>query len=141
MVSSSHSQPASQPPTPPQPQPQPPPRARSLLLISAGFDAAEGDTQGKMRVTPAGFATMTSLLLKGTSCPVAAALEGGYNAPVTSSCCEAVLRALLGERTVRPPAQFLARTTEPTLRAVIAAQREYWPVLREQALMMDDFFA
>lgn len=104
-----------------------------------------------MKVTTDGFATMSSLLLQAcpspsspplaphltaqlemqaTDCPVAAALEGGYNAPVTSACCEAVLRVLLGEEATRPTAQFLSRATEPTLRAVVEAQRQWWPVLR-----------
>jgi len=48
-----------------------------LLLLSAGFDAADGDAQGKMKVTAAGFAQMTQLLLSAVDCPVAAALEGG----------------------------------------------------------------
>jgi hypothetical protein len=52
--------------------------APGLLLISAGFDAAEGDAQGKMRVTPQGFAHMTELLMGALpTCPVALALEGG----------------------------------------------------------------
>ena len=38
--------------------------APDLVLVSAGFDAAEGDLQGKMRVTPAGFAEMTARLLR-----------------------------------------------------------------------------
>ena len=48
-----------------------------VLLLSAGFDAADGDAQGKMKVTAAGFAQMTQLLLNAVDCPVAAALEGG----------------------------------------------------------------
>ena len=51
--------------------------APDLVLVSAGFDAAEGDLQGKMRVTPAGFAEMTARLLR-TRVPLALALEGGY---------------------------------------------------------------
>ena len=37
---------------------------QDLLLISAGFDAADGDAQGRMRVTPNGFANMTTMLLE-----------------------------------------------------------------------------
>ena len=49
--------------------------APELLLISAGFDAADGDAQGRMKVTPSGFAHMTSLLLTAVQCPIVAALE------------------------------------------------------------------
>ena len=69
---------------------------------------------------------------QATSCPVSAALEGGYNAPVTSACCEATLRALLGEHTPPPPPTFLSRSTEATLRAVVTTQKRYWPVLEQQ---------
>ena len=40
---------------------------------------------------------MTARVLRTVSCPVAAALEGGYNASLTSECCEATLRVLLGQ--------------------------------------------
>ena len=44
-----------------------------------------------MKVTPTGFARMTSMLCAcGT--PMALALEGGYNELVTNECCEAVVR-------------------------------------------------
>ena len=37
--------------------------APDLVLVSAGFDAAEGDPLGSMRISPAGYAAMTSRLL------------------------------------------------------------------------------
>ena len=87
-----------------------------LLLISAGFDAADGDAQGKMRVSPTGFGMMAKLLLEGVTCPIAAALEGGYNSLVTCQCTEAVLRVLLGEDITEPPPTLLNMQTEPTPR-------------------------
>ena len=113
--------------------------AADALLVSAGFDAAEGDAQGRMRVTPSGFAAMMRVLLEGTSCPVAAALEGGYNSVVTSQCCEAVIRVLLGEEVAPPPTQRLSKHCQPTLRQVLDVQRPHWPVLRGS--MMDGYFA
>ncbi len=113
-----------------------------LLLISAGFDAADGDAQGRMKVTPAGFAHMTAMLLQAVSCPVACALEGGYNPLVTSECCEAVLRVLLGEEAPPPAPQLLSRCCEPTLRAVVSKQQAHWPVLRDgRKGVLDRFFA
>ena len=110
-----------------------------LLLISAGFDAADGDAQGRMRVTPAGFATMTTLLMQAAQCPTSAALEGGYNSRVTSECCAATLRALMGEVVEVPTAQLLNRTCEHTLRAVVAVQAPHHPLLLKGSL--DVFFA
>ena len=113
-----------------------------LLVISAGFDAADGDAQGRMKVTPAGFAQMTAMLLQTVSCPVCCALEGGYNRLVTSECCEAVLRVLLGEQAPMPPPQLLSRCCEPTLRAVMSTQKAHWPVLSDDSEgVLDRFFA
>ena len=67
-----------------------------LVLISAGFDAAEGDPLGGMHVTPAGFAHMTQRLMALCGGRVVVALEGGYQLSAVSSSAEAVLRVLLG---------------------------------------------
>lgn len=115
--------------------------APDLLLISAGFDAAEGDAQGKMRVTPTGFARLTELLLAAVTCPIAAALEGGYNSLVTCECCEAVLRALLGETVSERPPELLQPTCEATLRECINQLKPHWPCLRYKPKTLDDFFA
>ena len=61
------------------------------------YDAAEGDIHGKMCISPSGFGAMMARVLRTVDCPVAAALEGGYNATLTSECCEATLRVLMGE--------------------------------------------
>ena len=58
--------------------------APDLLMVSAGFDAADGDLQGRMKVSPRGFAAMMDVMLTASSCPVTLALEGGYNSLVTS---------------------------------------------------------
>jgi histone deacetylase 6 len=49
-----------------------------LVIISAGFDAVEGDPLGGCKVTPAGFAAMTHRLLKFAKGKMVAVLEGGY---------------------------------------------------------------
>lgn len=82
-----------------------------------------------MRLTPAGYAALTSMLLNAVDCPTVAALEGGYNVSVTSACCEAVIRTLLGERIALPPLQRPNPCCEPTLTAVLNVQREFWPCL------------
>lgn len=65
------------------------------IIVSAGFDAAEGDPIGECCVSPAGFAHMTAML-KGIA-PVVLLLEGGYNLHSTAISTEACLRVLLGE--------------------------------------------
>jgi acetoin utilization deacetylase AcuC-like enzyme len=90
-----------------------------LILVSAGFDAAQGD-MGECNVTPACFGALTRALLHipvqmadhgdgingngngngGTPnhnkmAKVVCALEGGYNRSVLSKCVEHVIKALL----------------------------------------------
>jgi histone deacetylase 6 len=64
-----------------------------IILISAGFDAAEGDPLGGYKVTPAGFYQMTKMLKN--ICPhIAIILEGGYNLSSTSDCMVECVNAL-----------------------------------------------
>ncbi|MEP6992983.1 MAG: histone deacetylase [Acidobacteriota bacterium] len=71
--------------------------APELVLVSAGFDAADGDPLGSMRLTPAGYAWMTSRLSRLAGGRVVLALEGGYNLEAISLSAAACLRVLLGE--------------------------------------------
>lgn len=73
--------------------------APDLVIISAGFDAAEGDPIGGCHLTPECYAHMAAQLQ--LVAPTVALLEGGYNLLSTARGTEAVLRVLLGER---PPA-------------------------------------
>ncbi len=70
--------------------------APDIILVSAGFDAADGDPIGDCRLTPDAFAHMTSQLMPIAPCVLL--LEGGYNLSATAACTEACLRTLLGQR-------------------------------------------
>jgi acetoin utilization deacetylase AcuC-like enzyme len=127
-----------------------------LLLISAGFDAAEGDVQGKMRMTPEGFACMAKQLLSlPTACAPVVVFEGGYHLEQSAACAEAVLAEMLEQcdekargrgspaaSTSTPLAGALGTLTESTLRQVIAVQREFWSCLRsdEHAASVESLF-
>ena len=64
-----------------------------LILVSCGFDAAEGDLLGGCHVTPAAYAVMTKMLVD--VCPrVGMVLEGGYSLPVLQECSRAVCDVL-----------------------------------------------
>ena len=71
----------------------------NLVIVSSGFDAAEGDLIGDCSLSPSMFHSMTRCILEtvGVNTPVVVALEGGYNIDVTSSCMEAVALALIDE--------------------------------------------
>jgi histone deacetylase 6 len=101
-----------------------------LVLVSAGFDAAEGDPLGEMRVSPAGYAAMTTRLQELSGGRLVLALEGGYNLSAIARSAEACLRVLLGEdppeeRPAGEPSAHGARVLE----AVRRAQSRYWPGL------------
>eukprot|EP01065_Artemidia_motanka_P051337 TRINITY_DN9036_c0_g4_i2.p1 TRINITY_DN9036_c0_g4~~TRINITY_DN9036_c0_g4_i2.p1 ORF type:complete len:721 (+),score=92.83 TRINITY_DN9036_c0_g4_i2:79-2241(+) len=66
-----------------------------LVIVSAGFDAADGDPLGACHVTPAGFARMTRQLMSLADGKVVLALEGGYSLQALGSCASACVSALL----------------------------------------------
>jgi acetoin utilization deacetylase AcuC-like enzyme len=69
----------------------------NMIIVSAGFDAAEGDAIGGYKVTPAGFALMTRMLLDLGTERVVLSLEGGYHINSLSRSAEACLKVLMGQ--------------------------------------------
>ena len=68
-----------------------------LVLVSAGFDAAEGDPLGGCSLTPAGYHRMTRRLMELAGGRVLVCLEGGYNLSSISASMAACVSALLGD--------------------------------------------
>ena len=66
--------------------------APQLVLVAAGFDAAEGDPLGGCRVSPQGFAQMLHPLLGLAGGRIAVVLEGGYHVPAICACIEGAFR-------------------------------------------------
>jgi histone deacetylase 6 len=97
-----------------------------LVIISAGFDAADGDTLGRCHVTPAGYSHMTHMLMQLAEGKVAVCLEGGYNLSSIAKSALAVTKTLMGE----PPERLME--VEPsmlgvsTVRLVQQTQSKYW---------------
>ncbi|GJP82555.1 hypothetical protein CLOP_g12798 [Closterium sp. NIES-67] len=105
-----------------------------LTIISAGFDAAEGDPLGGCKVSPAGFAHMTSLLLPLTANRMLLILEGGYNLLSIASSTAAVIRVLLNQPLPAIRAPFTP--SPPAMAAILmaaAALRPFWKCLAAQA--------
>jgi hypothetical protein len=104
--------------------------APDLVVLSAGFDAAQGDPLGGCRVSPAGYAHMVALLRPVA--PLVVLLEGGYNLRATAESVEACMRVLAGDRP--PPLPRGAAPTAVGLQGVsqaLAAQRRYWRCLQD----------
>ncbi|KAK2951733.1 putative Polyamine deacetylase HDAC10 [Blattamonas nauphoetae] len=74
--------------------------APSVVLVSAGFDIMEGDSVGRLLVSPKGLHAMTSRLLTGIPCiqgRLLCVLEGGYSHNILAEGVCGVLQALLGD--------------------------------------------
>jgi acetoin utilization deacetylase AcuC-like enzyme len=71
-----------------------------FILISAGFDSRTADPLGRFRLTDAGFAKLTEILMEiaadHSGGRLVSALEGGYSLEGLSNAVSAHLRALLG---------------------------------------------
>lgn len=100
-----------------------------LVIISSGFDAADGDVIGGCHVSPAGYGQMTHMLkslAKGNLCVV---LEGGYNLDSIAKSALRVAKVLIGE----PPEELsknLPKTeTIEVIDDVIKIQSRYWKSL------------
>ncbi len=98
-----------------------------LVLVSAGFDAADGDPLGSQRVSPAGYAGMTARLQELAGGRLVLALEGGYNLEAIGRCAAACVRVLLDERPEAGPRGNPTPSALRVLEAVIEAQRPFWP--------------
>jgi len=100
-----------------------------LVLVSCGFDAAEGDLLGGMRLSAAGYAAMTAKVASLAGGRVVLALEGGYNLNAIAAAAAACTRVLLGEAAPAvdpgPPNATAERVTDQ----VLDTQRPFWPGL------------
>jgi acetoin utilization deacetylase AcuC-like enzyme len=66
-----------------------------MVLISAGFDAMEGDPLGGFTLTPPDYADLTLRLRERLpNAPIVSLLEGGYNPPVMAEGVSAHIAAL-----------------------------------------------
>ena len=68
-----------------------------LVLVSAGFDAADGDPLGGCAISPGGYALLTSMLMGLAGGKLAMALEGGYNLRSISQSSAACVATMLGD--------------------------------------------
>lgn len=100
-----------------------------LVLVSAGFDAAEGDMLGKCHVSPAGYAHMTHALMSLAQGKIAICLEGGYNLRSIAISALAVTRTLMGEPPERLTNSDPTITGVDTVQQVLRQQAKFWPCL------------
>lgn len=101
-----------------------------LVIVSAGFDAADGDIIGQCHVTPAGYGQLTHMLKAIAKGKLTVILEGGYNLDSISNSALGVAKVLVGE----PPENTISRQpsieTIETVNEVMKIQSRYWKCMR-----------
>ncbi len=101
--------------------------------MCAGFDAAIGDPEGEMKVSPMAYGHMVSALMTLAHGKVAVLMEGGYFIESLAESCAMTLRALLGLPSIR-----LGQLRGPAYSAVdsilnsLSALRSHWNHLQMQ---------
>ncbi|KAH7339941.1 histone deacetylase complex protein [Rhizoctonia solani] len=112
--------------------------APELVFISAGFDAAAGDTLGNCDVTPACYAHMTALLSTLAGGKVVVALEGGYNLDSISKSALAVASALLGDPLPELPRLEASEIATEVVWQVARVQSKFWHCIQASSLEPGD---
>ncbi|PWN33851.1 Arginase/deacetylase [Meira miltonrushii] len=103
-----------------------------IVLISAGFDAAEGDELGECFVTPAGYGHMTDMLSSLADGRLIVALEGGYNLDAISRSALHVTEVLLGDPPeVLEPDTVCGVSAHRVLKMVERQQSNYWKCMEK----------
>ncbi|KAJ9665365.1 Histone deacetylase hda1 [Coniosporium apollinis] len=97
-----------------------------LVIVSAGFDAAEGDKLGGCHVTPPCYAHMTHMLMSLARGKIAVCLEGGYNLRSIAKSALAVTRTLMGEPPDRLDAPEPSALGFATVMSVMRTQAQFW---------------
>ncbi|KAE9411416.1 histone deacetylase clr3 [Gymnopus androsaceus JB14] len=100
--------------------------APELVIISAGFDAADGDELGECKVSPTGYAHMTHMLSGLAGGHLVVALEGGYNVDATTNSALAVTKVILGEAPDPLPPMRASETATETIYLVAKEQSKHW---------------
>ncbi|EMD37432.1 hypothetical protein CERSUDRAFT_83190 [Gelatoporia subvermispora B] len=100
--------------------------APELVIISAGFDAADGDDLGECHVTPDGYAHMTHMLSSLANGKLVVALEGGYSLDAISNSALAVAKVILGEVPRQLPPMVASEVATETIWQVALEQSKYW---------------
>ncbi|KAK7414744.1 Histone deacetylase hda1 [Neonectria punicea] len=109
-----------------------------LVVISAGFDAADGDELGGCFVSPGCYAHMTHMLMSLADGKVAVCLEGGYNLKAISNSAVAVARTLMGDPPPKMEIPKINKEAARILAKVQAHQAPYWECMRPGVVNVPD---
>mmetsp|Transcript_24657 Transcript_24657/g.39439 ORF Transcript_24657/g.39439 Transcript_24657/m.39439 type:complete len:488 (+) Transcript_24657:142-1605(+) len=113
-----------------------------LVIVSAGFDAAQGDRMGRCNITPMGYAAMTRELLKLANGKILLVLEGGYDLSSLSKSLAACIEELFhpsdseshNSRVSDIVKQYVRPEALEAIQASICAHTPYWKSLCTNSL-------
>jgi acetoin utilization deacetylase AcuC-like enzyme len=111
-----------------------------LVLVSAGFDAAE-----ECKVTPSCFGKLTEALLSLANGKVVCSLEGGYVRSILCQCVESVIESLLMKNSTQKhnckqpmvkdcigdALECIDRSAAQSIRSTIACHKEHWNCFKD----------
>ncbi|KAL6929962.1 hypothetical protein ACO0SA_001368 [Hanseniaspora valbyensis] len=112
-----------------------------FVIISSGFDAADGDVIGQCHVSPQCYGQMTHMMKSLANGNLTVLLEGGYNLNSISNSALEVAKVLMGE----PPKPFINKKLSNgeiilpkaevlrNLQKIIELQKKYWKCLRNDS--------
>ncbi|XP_054039276.1 histone deacetylase 7 isoform X1 [Rissa tridactyla] len=113
--------------------------APDVVLVSAGFDAADGHPPplGGYKVSAKCFGYMTKQLMSLAGGAIVLALEGGHDLTAICDASEACVSALLGNELDPLPEESMRQKPNPnavrSLEAVIQVQSKYWVAVQRFA--------
>lgn len=109
-----------------------------FVVISAGFDAADGDELGGCFVSPACYAHMTHMLMSLAEGRLAVCLEGGYNLRAISTSAVAVAKTMMGEPPPKIKLPPINKKAAQDLAQVQAYHAPYWECMRPGVISIPD---
>lgn len=101
-----------------------------LVIISSGFDAAEGDPIGGYHLTPNAYGYLTHMMKVLANGNLVVVMEGGYNLDSIAKSALAVTKVLVGEIPGRPLTKTPQHTSVQDISDVIREQSKYWECMR-----------
>ena len=100
--------------------------APDMVIVSAGYDAAEGDHLGLYKVSPAGYAHMTHMLSVLANGKLLLALEGGYNCESIAKSAHACVEVLVGDEPRQLQIEGASATATNAVAEVMQVQARHW---------------
>lgn len=101
-----------------------------LVIISSGFDAADGDFIGGCHLSPNAYGYLTHMMKVLANGNLVVVMEGGYNLDSIAKSALAVTKVLVGEVPGRPRTKVPQQDAVQVIAQVIQEQSKYWQCMK-----------